>query len=97
MILNETIFVIGGCRSGKSRHALETAEKTTGSGKTFIATCMPHDEEMRRRAANHRKERGESWVTVEEPLLLSEALDEHEKKVMSFSWTASLSGFPTFC
>ncbi len=38
--MKETVIVIGGCRSGKSRHALEMAEKIAGKEKFFIATLV---------------------------------------------------------
>ena len=74
--LNEIIFVIGGCRSGKSRHALQTAEELPGDRKTYIATCVPHDDEMKQRVAKHQRERSHSWVTIEEPLALPQAISE---------------------
>ena len=70
----EKILVIGGCRSGKSRHALDLALALTGDKKIFIATCVPQDNEMYLRVANHRKERGQSWKTIEAPLNLPEAI-----------------------
>ena len=69
-------FVIGGCRSGKSSHALKLAELIPGKRRTFIATCVPHDDEMRERVVNHQAERGEEWDTVEAPLYLPEAIIE---------------------
>jgi len=39
--MKETLFVIGVCRSGKSRHALELAEKYGGKNMLFLATCPP--------------------------------------------------------
>lgn len=69
----EITLVIGGCRSGKSRHALELAEGF-GDRKTFVATCEARDDEMRRRVAAHRLERGDSWQTLEAPLDLAGAL-----------------------
>jgi adenosylcobinamide kinase/adenosylcobinamide-phosphate guanylyltransferase len=62
------VFVIGGCRSGKSKHALQAAEKIAAKRKIYIATCVPQDDEMKKRVAWHQKERGPNWVTVEEPL-----------------------------
>jgi adenosylcobinamide kinase/adenosylcobinamide-phosphate guanylyltransferase len=47
--LKEVIFVIGGCRSGKSQYALDTAEQMPGEKKIFIATCLPRDDEMKQR------------------------------------------------
>jgi len=73
-------FVIGGCRSGKSRHALELAEKISKDGKIFIATCLPADEEMKERVAHHQKERGAGWSTVESPIFLPQAVLENSRK-----------------
>jgi adenosylcobinamide kinase/adenosylcobinamide-phosphate guanylyltransferase len=66
--VKEIVFVIGGCRSGKSTYALQTAEKVLAEQKIFIATCVPQDDEMKRRVARHQKERSQNWVTVEAPL-----------------------------
>ena len=75
--MNELTFVIGGCRSGKSTYALQTAEKINGDKKIFVATCLPQDEEMAQRVARHQKERGQHWTTIEEPLYLPELISEH--------------------
>ena len=72
--LKETIFVIGGCRSGKSTYALQTAEQMPAGRKIFIATCVPQDDEMKQRVAKHQTTRSRSWTTVEEPLKLPEAI-----------------------
>jgi adenosylcobinamide kinase/adenosylcobinamide-phosphate guanylyltransferase len=72
--VKEIIFVIGGCRSGKSNHALQTAEKMPENRKIYIATCVPQDDEMKQRVAKHQKQRSQNWVTVEEPLRLPEAI-----------------------
>jgi adenosylcobinamide kinase/adenosylcobinamide-phosphate guanylyltransferase len=72
--VNKKIFVIGGCRSGKSKHALDLAQDMAGDEKLFIATCVPQDDEMHLRVANHQKERGQTWKTVEAPLHLPEAI-----------------------
>jgi len=77
--MHNKILIIGGCRSGKSSHALRLAEEIQGK-KIFIATCIPHDDEMEKRVANHRKERGRNWETVEAPLDLPEAISEFALK-----------------
>lgn len=69
-------FVIGGCRSGKSRHALSLADRISSIHKYFIATCMPHDDEMRQRVARHQAERGDGWSAVETPVRLPEVIGE---------------------
>lgn len=61
-----SLFVLGGARSGKSRHAQARAE-ASGLKRLFIATAQPFDDEMRDRIARHRQERGAGWESVEAP------------------------------
>jgi adenosylcobinamide kinase/adenosylcobinamide-phosphate guanylyltransferase len=72
--MKETILVIGGCRSGKSRQALELAEKRSEDNRVFIATCIPQDQEMQNRVAQHKDQRDPSWQTVETPVALPAAI-----------------------
>jgi adenosylcobinamide kinase/adenosylcobinamide-phosphate guanylyltransferase len=72
-----TTLVTGGCRSGKSRHAQTLAEAVPGQRRCYIATCVPLDAEMENRVARHRADRGPEWRTVEEPLAVARAIDEH--------------------
>lgn len=65
-------LITGGARSGKSRYALELADRWRH--RAFLATAEPLDEEMRRRIVRHRAERGEGWTTIEEPADLAGAL-----------------------
>ena len=51
------IFITGGCRSGKSRYALDYANRHF-SKKLFLATSEALDEEMAQRIENHKKVRG---------------------------------------
>ncbi len=74
--MNDTTLIIGGARSGKSRFALNLAEKRASGAKAFLATCVPEDEEMRKRVARHRRERGSCWKTLEVPLHLPRAILE---------------------
>ncbi|MGD8412045.1 MAG: bifunctional adenosylcobinamide kinase/adenosylcobinamide-phosphate guanylyltransferase, partial [Desulfobacterales bacterium] len=74
--VKEIVLVIGGCRSGKSTYALQTAENIDGDNKIFVATCLPQDNEMVQRVARHQKERGQHWTTIEEPLYLPEVISE---------------------
>jgi adenosylcobinamide kinase/adenosylcobinamide-phosphate guanylyltransferase len=67
-------LISGGCRSGKSRQALELAEKG-GGGRLLVATCAPLDEEMKARIARHQAERrGRGWETIEETIDLEGVL-----------------------
>jgi adenosylcobinamide kinase/adenosylcobinamide-phosphate guanylyltransferase len=74
--MTDITLVIGGCRSGKSRVALETAAGIAGP-RIFIATAEPFDEEMRARVKAHRAQRGSGWTTVEAPRELPEAVAAH--------------------
>jgi adenosylcobinamide kinase/adenosylcobinamide-phosphate guanylyltransferase len=69
----KSIFITGGARSGKSRLAERLAENE-GKPLCYIATGQPADTEMAERIAAHKARRGEKWSTVEEPVLLTEAL-----------------------
>ena len=73
--MNKTVFVLGGCRSGKSGYALDLAKEVSGKNNVFIATCIPHDEEMKSRVIKHQQERSLDWQTVEAPVHLPEAID----------------------
>jgi adenosylcobinamide kinase/adenosylcobinamide-phosphate guanylyltransferase len=67
------ILVLGGQRSGKSRHA-EAIVVASGLVPVYLATATPGDDEMAVRIAAHRARRGETWRTVEEPLDVADAL-----------------------
>ncbi len=67
-------LVIGGARSGKSRHA-EALARASGLERVYLATATAWDDEMRDRIAQHRETRAfDGWRTVEEPLALTETL-----------------------
>jgi len=70
---HRTWLVLGGARSGKSRHAQRLAEGWAGH-HVFIATAQAFDGEMRDRIARHRGDRDSRWQTVEAPLALAEAI-----------------------
>lgn len=70
-------LIVGGQRSGKSRHAERLAlrwARTPGHRVTVVATAEAHDDEMRDRIARHRADRPAGFDTVEAPLRLCEAL-----------------------
>ncbi|MBY5853024.1 bifunctional adenosylcobinamide kinase/adenosylcobinamide-phosphate guanylyltransferase [Rhizobium ruizarguesonis] len=64
---SNTVFILGGARSGKSRFA-EDLVTATGLDRHYLATGRAWDEEMQARIAQHKVDRGPSWVTHEEPL-----------------------------
>jgi len=77
-------LVLGGARSGKSRHAealvLEAAA-AGGARPVYLATFRPWnddpDAEMDERIRLHRQRRGDAWSTEEAPVALPEALAAH--------------------
>lgn len=77
-----SLFVLGGARSGKSRHAQAVAEAVAepregasiGARLVYIATAQAFDAEMRDRIARHQSDRDARWWTVEAPLDLSGTL-----------------------
>ena len=67
-------LVLGGARSGKSRHAEDLSRQHRGE-KIYIATAEAGDEEMQARIKHHRERRGAEWRTLEEPVQLLEVLE----------------------
>jgi adenosylcobinamide kinase/adenosylcobinamide-phosphate guanylyltransferase len=68
--MKRTVLIIGGCRSGKSKHALKIGSEMLGNRNLFIATCVPRDPEMVERVKRHQMERDLHWQTIEEPVEL---------------------------
>ncbi len=68
-------LVLGGARSGKSRHAEALVTALPGPW-VYVATAEAGDAEMAARIAAHRAGRAPGWRTVEAPLALAAALDE---------------------
>lgn len=66
-------LILGGARSGKSRHAEHLAEQS-GLAVVYIATAEALDAEMSARIAHHRAQRPGHWQLVEEPLALAVVL-----------------------
>ena len=78
-------LVLGGARSGKSRHA-QTLATAAGSSVLFVATAAAvspeEDPEMAARIARHRADRPSHWKTLEAPLDLVAAVRSAEAVVL---------------
>jgi adenosylcobinamide kinase / adenosylcobinamide-phosphate guanylyltransferase len=72
-------LILGGARSGKSRHALTYARPR--DRVLFVATAEGGDAEMEARIAAHRLERPAGWQTLEAPRDVAAAIgstvDDH--------------------
>jgi adenosylcobinamide kinase/adenosylcobinamide-phosphate guanylyltransferase len=67
------ILVGGGARSGKSAFAQAYAERL-GTRRVFVATGQAFDAEMAARIAQHQRDRGSAFRTVEAPVAVADAL-----------------------
>lgn len=67
------LLVTGASRSGKSRFALAWAQAYEAP-RLFLATARATDDEMAERIRKHKEERGQGWITLEEPLGVEEPL-----------------------
>jgi len=68
-------LVLGGARSGKSRYAQTQAEAAQRNRRlVMIVTAEAHDDEMAARVAQHRRDRGPAWSTLEAPRELAAAI-----------------------
>lgn len=78
LTVTKSLLVLGGARSGKSRHAQAIAE-ASGGDLVFIATAQAFDGEMTDRIARHRADRDARWRTLEAPLDLAEAIAAEDR------------------
>jgi adenosylcobinamide kinase / adenosylcobinamide-phosphate guanylyltransferase len=71
---SQITLITGGARSGKTSYALRGVDGIVQC--TYIATAELLDDEMRERAARHRRERDGRWRTLEEPFEVAARLQE---------------------
>jgi len=70
-------FVVGGAASGKSAFA-ERLIRQRGKPKLYVATMQPFDDETKAKIADHRRDRGDDWTTVEAPIDVARVLNTAE-------------------
>ena len=73
--MGKITLITGGARSGKSAFALSLGLQNY-SKRAFVATAVPLDQEMKDRISRHRKERGDQFQTIEEPIELPRVLTD---------------------
>ena len=69
-------LITGGVKSGKSRYALILAE-AMAEPRGFLATAVAFDDHMKDKIERHKRERGNGFETVEEPIEIHEAVREN--------------------
>jgi len=81
--------VLGGARSGKSRHAERLVE--AAGGGVYLATAEVRDAEMRARIDLHQSRRGDTWQTVEAPLAIADIISSTDAPILVDCLTLWLS------
>ena len=77
------ILIIGGVKSGKSRHAEKLILAiANGIRPVYLATSELNDSEMKKRITSHRQRRGNKFETLEEPLCLASVLRKNQCPVL---------------
>jgi adenosylcobinamide kinase/adenosylcobinamide-phosphate guanylyltransferase len=66
-------LILGGAASGKSAFA-ENLVRGTGLRQIYVATAQVYDDEMADKVTRHREQRGDQWITIEEPIDIAGAL-----------------------
>jgi len=74
--MNQTTLILGGTRSGKSRHA-ETLLQQNPAPWLYLATGRAWDAEMQTRIETHKSRRPKGWQTHETPIDLTTPLKTH--------------------
>ncbi len=68
-------LILGGIRSGKSRLAEKLAQQT-GKKLIYIATATAADQEMQARIEQHRAQRTDDWMVIEEAHAIGKVVDQ---------------------
>ena len=79
MTIPRLTLILGGARSGKSRHA-EHLVQAEAPPWIYVATAQAYDDEMRERIALHRKRRPPGWETEEAPLDLAATIRRQARR-----------------
>jgi len=73
---------IGGIKSGKSKSAENYAKKHAREKPYYLATTELLDDEMKKRIKKHKKQRQESFITLQEALKLNKTISTSQDLVL---------------
>jgi len=73
---------IGGIKSGKSKNAEEYTLALSKEKPIYLATNEFFDDEMKIRVQNHKAQREDNFITIEEPLVLSRVIKSFDSVVL---------------
>ena len=73
-------LILGGVKSGKSRLAEQRATNSE-LPVLYVATARADDNEMQQRIVLHQQQRPAHWTTIEVPLHLAAALQQHAANI----------------
>ena len=80
--MSKKILFIGGIKSGKSLNAQEYILKNYDAKPIYLATTEFIDEGMKLRIDEHKKNRANSFVTLEEPLKIHKIINSSDKPIL---------------
>ena len=80
--MNKKTLFIGGIKSGKSLNAQEYILKNSNEKPLYLATTEFIDEGMKSRIDEHKRNRGDDFVTIEEPLRIYETIKSSKKPIL---------------
>jgi len=73
------VLFIGGIKSGKSLNAEKYIQTLAKTKPLYLATTEFIDDEMQERIIQHKAQREDRFITVEEALELSKEIQKHEE------------------
>lgn len=76
------VLFIGGMKSGKSLHAEKYSLEHCKNTPVYLATTEFIDAQMKERISHHKLQRGENFITKEEPLNLIKAVKPEKDLVL---------------
>jgi len=80
--VNKKTLFIGGIKSGKSINAQEYILKLTDKKPIYLATTEFIDEGMQKRIDEHKQNRSDKFITIEEPLKLYQILQKQDEAIL---------------